>query len=46
MLELYNVSKYFGTKTLRKVILNQESFRVKLGTASGGLSPNGTGKKT
>lgn len=46
MLEFINVSKSFWTGKQRKVILNQASFRVDLGTSLGILAPNGTGKTT
>ncbi|WP_424831227.1 ABC transporter ATP-binding protein [Ruegeria sp.] len=46
MLEFENVSKSFWTGTRRKVILDQVSFRVELGTSIGILAPNGTGKTT
>ncbi len=46
MLEFENVSKSFWTGTRRKVILDQVSFRVDLGTSLGVLAPNGTGKTT
>ncbi|WP_299659322.1 ABC transporter ATP-binding protein [uncultured Ruegeria sp.] len=46
MLEFDNVSKSFWTGTRRKVILDQVSFRVELGTSLGVLAPNGTGKTT
>lgn len=46
MLEFDNVSKSFWTGTQRKVILDQASFRVELGTSLGILAPNGTGKTT
>ncbi|TNJ48532.1 ABC transporter ATP-binding protein [Phaeobacter sp. B1627] len=46
MLEFVNVSKSFWTGTQRKVILDQVSFRVDLGTSLGILAPNGTGKTT
>jgi capsular polysaccharide transport system ATP-binding protein len=46
MLELLNVSKSFWTGTQRKVILDDASFRVELGTSLGILAPNGTGKTT
>jgi len=46
MLEFDNVSKSFWTGTQRKVILNNVSFRVDLGTSVGILAPNGTGKTT
>ncbi len=46
MLEFDNVSKSFWTGTQRKVILEQVSFRVELGTSLGILAPNGTGKTT
>ncbi|NOD69559.1 ABC transporter ATP-binding protein [Ruegeria sp. HKCCD7303] len=46
MLEFDNVSKSFWTGTRRKVILDQVSFRVELGTSLGILAPNGTGKTT
>ena len=46
MLEFDNVSKSFWTGTQRKVILDQASFRVELGTSLGILAPNGTGKST
>ncbi|WP_319545033.1 ABC transporter ATP-binding protein [Ruegeria conchae] len=46
MLEFENVSKSFWTGTRRKVILDQVSFRVELGTSLGVLAPNGTGKTT
>ncbi len=46
MLEFENVSKSFWTGTQRKVILEQVSFRVELGTSLGILAPNGTGKTT
>ena len=46
MLEFLNVSKSFWTGTQRKVILDNASFRVELGTSLGILAPNGTGKTT
>ncbi len=46
MLEFVNVSKSFWTGTQRKVILDQVSFQVNLGTSLGVLAPNGTGKTT
>jgi capsular polysaccharide transport system ATP-binding protein len=46
MLEFMNVSKSFWTGTRRKIILDQASFRVDLGTSVGILAPNGTGKTT
>jgi ABC-type polysaccharide/polyol phosphate transport system ATPase subunit len=46
MLELLNVSKSFWTGTQRKVILDDASFHVELGTSLGILAPNGTGKTT
>ncbi|MGR3501627.1 ABC transporter ATP-binding protein [Pseudaestuariivita sp.] len=46
MLEFDNVSKSFWTGTQRKVILDQVSFRVDVGTSLGILAPNGTGKTT
>ena len=46
MLEFNNVSKSFWTGTRRKIILNQASFRVDLGTSLGILAPNGTGTTT
>lgn len=46
MLEFSNVSKFFWTGTQRKVILDNASFRVELGTSLGILAPNGTGKTT
>ncbi|OIQ24802.1 MAG: ABC transporter [Alphaproteobacteria bacterium MedPE-SWcel] len=46
MLEFVNVSKSFWTGTQRKVILDQVSFKVDLGTSLGILAPNGTGKTT
>ena len=46
MLEFNNVSKSFWTGTRRKIILDQASFRVDLGTSLGILAPNGTGKTT
>jgi capsular polysaccharide transport system ATP-binding protein len=46
MLEFENVSKSFWTGKTRKVILDQASFRVELGTSLGILAPNGTGKTT
>jgi capsular polysaccharide transport system ATP-binding protein len=46
MLEFSNVSKSFWTGTQRKVILDNASFRVELGTSLGILAPNGTGKTT
>lgn len=46
MLEFENVSKSFWTGTQRKVILDQASFRVELGSSLGILAPNGTGKTT
>ena len=46
MLEFVGVSKSFWTGTQRKVILDQVSFQVNLGTSLGILAPNGTGKTT
>lgn len=46
MLEFNNVSKSLWTGTRRKIILDQASFRVDLGTSLGILAPNGTGKAT
>ena len=46
MLEFLNVSKSFWTGTQCKVILDNASFRVELGTSLGILAPNGTGKTT
>ena len=46
MLEFNKVSKSFWTGTRRKIILDQASFRVDLGTSLGILAPNGTGKTT
>jgi capsular polysaccharide transport system ATP-binding protein len=46
MLEFNNVSKSLWTGTRRKIILDQASFRVDLGTSLGILAPNGTGKTT
>jgi len=46
MLEFNNVSKSFWTGTRRKIILDQASFRVDVGTSLGILAPNGTGKTT
>lgn len=46
MLEFVNVSKSFWTGKQRKVILDQASFRVELGSSLGILAPNGTGKTT
>ena len=46
MLEFNNVSKSFWTGTRHKIILDQASFRVDLGTSLGILAPNGTGKTT
>lgn len=46
MLEFENVSKSFWTGKTRKIILDQASFRVELGTSLGILAPNGTGKTT
>ena len=46
MLEFRNVSKSFWTGQQRKVILDQASFRVEIGTSLGILAPNGTGKTT
>ena len=46
MLEFVNVSKSFWTGTRRKVILDQVSFKVELGSSLGILAPNGTGKTT
>ena len=46
MLEFENVSKSFWTGTQRKVILEQASFKVKLGHSLGILASNGTGKTT
>ncbi|NIZ14281.1 ABC transporter ATP-binding protein [Phaeobacter sp. HF9A] len=46
MLEFVNVSKSYWTGTQRKVILDQVSFQVNLGTSLGILAPNGTGKTT
>jgi len=46
MLEFENVSKSFWTGKQRKIILDQASFRVELGTSMGILAPNGTGKTT
>lgn len=46
MLEFNNVSKSFWTGTRRKIILDQASFRVDLGTSLGILAPNGTGTTT
>jgi capsular polysaccharide transport system ATP-binding protein len=46
MLEFENVSKSFWTGRQRKVILEQASFRVELGSSLGILAPNGTGKTT
>lgn len=46
MIEFRNVSKSFWTGQQRKVILDQASFRVEIGTSIGILAPNGTGKTT
>jgi capsular polysaccharide transport system ATP-binding protein len=46
MLEFNNVSKSLWTGTRRKIILDQASFRVDLGTSLGILAPNRTGKTT
>lgn len=46
MIEFRNVSKSFWTGERRKVILDQASFRIELGTSLGILAPNGTGKTT
>lgn len=46
MLEFVNVSKSFATRAGRKVILEDASFRVELGTSLGILAANGTGKTT
>jgi capsular polysaccharide transport system ATP-binding protein len=46
MLEFVDVSKSFWTGTRRKVILENASFRVKLGHSLGILAANGTGKTT
>ena len=46
MIEFDKVSKSFWTGTRHKVILDQASFRVELGTSLGILAPNGTGKTT
>jgi capsular polysaccharide transport system ATP-binding protein len=46
MIEFKNVSKSFWTGKQRKVILDQASFRVELGTSLGILAQNGTGKTT
>ncbi|MEM9852406.1 MAG: ATP-binding cassette domain-containing protein, partial [Pseudomonadota bacterium] len=46
MIEFKNVSKSFWTGQQRKVILDQASFRIKLGGSVGILAPNGTGKTT
>ncbi len=46
MLEFVNVSKSFWTGKRRKVILDQATFRVELGTSLGILAANGTGKTT
>ncbi|TRD23476.1 ABC transporter ATP-binding protein [Palleronia caenipelagi] len=46
MIEFDKVSKSFWTKTQRKIILSEASFRVTLGKSMGILAPNGTGKTT
>ena len=46
MLEFNEVSKSFWTGKKRKVILDQASFRVELGTSMGILAANGSGKTT
>ena len=46
MIEFKNVSKSFWTGKQRKVILDQASFSIELGTRIGILAPNGTGKTT
>jgi len=46
MIEFNNVSKSFWTGRQRKVILDEASFRVELGTSVGVLAPNGAGKTT
>lgn len=46
MIEFQNVSKSFWTGTQRKIILDQASFQVKIGTSLGILAANGTGKTT
>ncbi|MCP5087006.1 MAG: ATP-binding cassette domain-containing protein [Rhodobacteraceae bacterium] len=46
MLEFRNVSKSFWTGQQRKVILDQASFSIEIGTSLGILAPNGTGKTT
>ena len=46
MIEFRNVSKSFWTGQQRKVILDQASFCVNVGTSIGILAPNGTGKTT
>ena len=46
MLAFENVSKSFWTGTQHKVILDDVSFKVDLGTSLGILAPNGTGKTT
>ncbi len=46
MLTFDNVSKSFWSGNGRKVILENASFQVELGTSLGILAPNGTGKTT
>jgi capsular polysaccharide transport system ATP-binding protein len=46
VIEFRNVSKSFWTGQQRKVILDQASFCVNVGTSIGILAPNGTGKTT
>jgi capsular polysaccharide transport system ATP-binding protein len=46
MLAFENVSKSFWTGTQHKVILDDVSFKVDVGTSLGILAPNGTGKTT
>ncbi|MGB0440041.1 MAG: ABC transporter, partial [Paracoccaceae bacterium] len=46
MIAFEGVSKSFWTGTRRKIIAQDISFRVDLGTSLGILAPNGTGKTT
>ena len=46
MIAFENVSKSFWTGKGRKVILDQASFKVDVGTSLGILAPNGAGKTT
>ncbi|MCP5074437.1 MAG: ATP-binding cassette domain-containing protein [Rhodobacteraceae bacterium] len=46
MIEFRNVSKSYWTGKQRKVILDQASFSIDIGSSLGILAPNGTGKTT